>query len=128
MLPLDILSFTFLNKKIHSAMFTKQSHLHEVIVFVLGERLILGPTDSFTVRGNLAEYVVSILDPLDIHNSEAIIDELDKHVERVSCDPTYSSLYLSGECFLKYEYGLFKYTSKLMVYCDPHEFEPTESL
>lgn len=128
MQPLDILSFTFLNRKINSAVFTNQSHLNEIIVFVLGERLILGPSEEFGVRANLSDYILTVLDPLDVHASETIIDELEKQIDLVSCDPTYQALYLSGECFLKYEYTQFRRTCKLMLYCDPHEFTSTPSL
>lgn len=123
---MDILSFTFLNRKVVSAIYSNQQYLNEVIVFVLGEQLILGPTDRYTVRENMHGYLASILDPLDLPMIENIIDELQKHVDVISSDTTYGALYLSGECFLKYEYQQSIRYCKLMVYCDPIEFaDPT---
>lgn len=123
---MEVLSFTFSNRKVNSAIYSNQQYLNEVIVFVLGERLILGPTDPYSVRENMHGYISSILDPLDLPMIEDIVDELEKHVTVISSDTTYAALYLSGECFLKYEYQQFNRFCKLMVYCDPYEFaDPT---
>lgn len=119
---LDIVSFTFSTRKVHSAIYTDQSYLEEIIVFVLGEQLILGPTEPYEFRGRMYDYILSILDPLDIPMAEQIVSELKKRIDSISSELVYRSLYLSGECFLKYEYELHNRHSKLYVYGDTYEF------
>lgn len=119
---LDIVSFTFHNQRINSAIYTDQTFLNEIIAFALGEQLIQGPTEPFEMRGRMFDYLLQILDPLDLPVSETIIEEIKKRLEQISSELSYRSLYLSGECFLKYEYELHSRFSKLYVYGDAHAF------
>lgn len=119
---LDIVSLTFVNNKVNSAIYTDQTFLQEIIVFILGEQLMLGPTDPFEIRGRMFDYLLQVLDPLDKPVAETIIAEIEKRVADLSSELTYRSLYLSGECFLKYEYELRHRFSKLYVYTDAHAF------
>lgn len=119
---LDIISFTFKNRRINTAIYTDQTLLCEIIVFVLGEQLMNGPTEPYEFRGRMYDYILSMLDPLDVGMCETIIAELKERIDSISSELVYRSLYLSGECFLKYEYELHTKYSKLYVYGDTYEF------
>lgn len=119
---LDIVSLTFVNQRVNSAIYTNQTFLQEIIVFILGEKLMLGPTDPFEIRGRMFDYLLQVLDPLDRPVVETIIAEIEKRVADISSELAYRSLFLSGECFLKYEYELRHRFSKLYVYADAHAF------
>lgn len=120
---IDITSLTFINRRVNSAIYTSQAFLNEIIIFALGERLIMGPTSIYSLHVEMHDYILSILDPLDVPLITTIIDEMEKIINSISSELVYSSFYLSGECFLKYEYDLHSRFSRLHVYQDTYDFK-----
>lgn len=115
---MEVITFSFKNKKINAAKFTEQWIFEEIVIFVLGEQLILGPTYKYEIRAELFTYITACLDQLDLHAVETIIREIELRVEELAFTQAYRSLLYGGEIFLKYDYQLGNRFSKLNVYSD----------
>lgn len=117
----NIVSYTFCNTVIHTAMKTDSMHLNELIVYMLGEKLILGIEGEAELNGVLLEYLYSCLHPLDKPNVEVIYNEIRKRVEELSSELVYQNLLVNGEFYLKYDYYLGKNFTRIQLYVDPSE-------
>lgn len=122
---MEVVSYTLPNPRIIQAIHTKPLVLHEIIVFVLGEQLILGPTEKYAFDDRMLEYLVSCLDPLDKvgrengdDNVTLIYLELIDIIDKLQQDYVYRCLLNSGEVYLKYDYDIGKKYSKLRLYSD----------
>lgn len=117
----DIVTYTYLSPKINTARHTDRMYLDELIVYILGERLMQGMSDSCELDGTLLQYLHSCLDILDKPNVGIIYDEIRRRVESLSADYVYQSLLSSGEFYLKYDYRLSRKITRLQIYVDPSE-------
>lgn len=120
---MEVVSFTLRNPVINQAIHTKPIILHEIIVFILGEQLILGPTEKYAFDDRMLEYLVGSLDPLDKvgltnedDNVTLIYLEMIDIVDKIQQDYVYQSLLTSGEVFLKYDYEIGKQFSRIRLY------------
>lgn len=117
----DIVSYTFRNVMIHTAIKTDCMQLNELIVYMLGEKLILGVEGECELNGVLLGYLYSCLHDLDKPNVEIIYNELRKRVEEIASDLTYQNLLGNGEFYLKYDYHLGNKFTRIQLYVDPSE-------
>lgn len=113
---MEVISYTFKNPKVINAIYTSQNYLIEMITFMLGEKVIVGPNETPEFHNGMYDYLLSILDPLDIPSAQLIMDELDKHINHVADDYVFKCLHLSGEVFLKYDYDIQPRFSRLQFY------------
>jgi hypothetical protein len=120
-MQMEIVSYTYRNVDIHTAAHTHRMHLDELIVYIMGEKLMLGVTGECELNGVLLGYLHSTLDILDKPNVEIIYAEIRKRVEELSTNLTYQSLLCSGEFYLKYDYHVSKQFTKIQLYVDPSE-------
>lgn len=120
-MPMEIVSYTYRNVDIHTAAHTHRMQLDELIVYIMGEKLMLGVTGECELNGVLLGYLHSTLDILDKPNVEIIYAEIRKRVEELSANLTYQSLLCSGEFYLKYDYYVSKQFTKIQLYVDPSE-------
>ncbi|AEV89523.1 hypothetical protein OBP_086 [Pseudomonas phage OBP] len=126
---LEVVSFTLPNPRIVQAIHTKPIVLHEIVVFVLGKQLILGPTEKYSFDNRMLEYMVSCLDPLDKtsvvngdDNVTLIYLELIDIIEKIQQGYVYQSLLNGGEVYLKYDYDIGRRFSKIRLYTDTYEY------
>lgn len=121
---MEVIVYTLTNPIISRAIHTKPVILHEIIVFILGEQLILGPTEKYAFDDRMLEYLVSCLDPLDKvgidgnDNVTLIYTELNNIVERLQQDYVFKSLMSGGEVYLKYDYEIGRKFSRIRLFSD----------
>lgn len=120
-MPIEIVSFTYRNVKVHTAIHTHRIHIDELMVYILGEKLMLGSSEECELNGLLLQYLYSCLDILDKPNAGIIYDEIRKRVAEISSDMIYQSLLLSGEFYIKYDYHVSNKFSRIQLYVDPAE-------
>lgn len=117
----QIVSYTYLNPKIHTAINTSHLYLDELMAYMLGEKLILGIEGECELNGVLLDYLYSTLHILDKPNVNIIYTEIRKRAEEITADYIYQSLLVNGEFYLKYDYYLGKKFTQLQLYVDTSE-------
>lgn len=120
----EILVYNYRNRKVNSAIYTENVHLDEIVLYVLCEKLILGPSSDFELDDRMLEYLSACLHVLDQPNIQVIYAEIRKRVIEISSDFVYQSLLNSGELYMKYDYHCGKQFSKINLY--PYPTDPFE--
>lgn len=113
---MEIISYTFKNPVLNYPIYSKQDYLIEIVVFLLAEQVVLGPTAVVEFHGGMLDYVLTIIDPLDIPSANLIMDEINEKVAAITEDRIYQSLLSTGEVFLKYDYTITNKFSKIQFY------------
>lgn len=113
---MEVVSYTFKNPKIVNAIYSNQNYLVEIIAFMLGEKVIVGPNEEPEFHSNMYDYLLTILDPLDISSANLIMDEIERHIKHLTGDYVFKSLHLTGEVFLKYDYRIEPRFSRIQFY------------
>lgn len=117
----QIVSYTYRNPEIHTAIHTSRVYLDELMAYILGEKLILGIEGECELNGVLLDYLYSTLHILDKPNVNIIYTEIRRRAEEIASDYVYQNLLLNGEFYLKYDYHLGKKFTRLQLYVDPSE-------
>lgn len=120
---MQVVSYTFKNPKIVNAIYSNQNYLVEIIAFMLGEKVIVGPNEEPEFHSDMYNYLLTILDPLDIPSAQLIMDEIEKHINHQTNDYVFRSLYLTGEVFLKYDYRIEPRFSRIQFYSIDDQFD-----
>lgn len=114
----DILTFTYRNKTVYSAIDTEPFYFNDMIAYLLSERLLEGPIAPLEFDNRMLNYLVSCLGELDKPSAEVIYAEMKKRVMEVSQDLVYLSLLTSGEFYLKYDYDFNDHFTRIRLYLD----------
>lgn len=113
---MQLVSYTFKNPKIVNAIYSEQNYLSEIIAFMLGEKVIVGPNEEPEFHSDMYSYLLTILDPLDIPSANLIMEEVEKHIKHFTNDYVFKGLHLTGEVFLKYDYRIEPRFSRIQFY------------
>lgn len=114
----DIVTFTYPNKPIYTAVDTAAFYFNDMIAYLLSERLLEGPTAPLEFDNRMMAYMVSCLGVLDKPSAEIIYAEMRKRVQEVTQDLVYQSLLTSGEFYLKYDYHFNEQFTRIRLYVD----------
>lgn len=114
----DIVTFTYHNKPIHTAVDTPAFYFNDMIAYLLSERLIEGPTVPLEFDNRMMNYMVSCLGELDKPSAEIIYNEMRKRVQEVTDDLVYQSLLTGGELFLKYDYDFNEQFTRIRLFAN----------
>lgn len=120
-MTLDILSYSYRNKTVHTAIHTNRYYINEIIVYLLGEKLMIGPNEDLEFDRSMVQYLDACLNPEDRPNSFVIYEEIKKRVGEISSDYVYQSLLTNGEQYFKYDYHLDGQFTRIQLYVDPQE-------
>ncbi|QYN80009.1 hypothetical protein PQD71_gp116 [Kosakonia phage Kc263] len=112
----EILTFSYKNKKILTAVDTDPCHFNDMIAYMVSERLLEGPTAPLEFDNQMLAYMVSCLGELDKPSALIIYEEMRKRVTEISEDPIYYSLLVSGEFYLKYDYEFNADFTRIRLY------------